>query len=73
MLLVAGSVARENLTLATILIGGSFLCFAARLAVTQHRQLQTVERLRRSEAEYRSLVENAPYGICRYAARRTGS
>ncbi|HEY6546412.1 MAG TPA: PAS domain S-box protein, partial [Vicinamibacteria bacterium] len=69
VLVVAGSVARANLTLATILIGGSFLCFGARLAVTQHRQQQTVERLRRSETEHRSLVENAPYGIFRYVVQ----
>ncbi|HEY6548813.1 MAG TPA: histidine kinase dimerization/phospho-acceptor domain-containing protein, partial [Vicinamibacteria bacterium] len=67
VLVVAGSVARQDLTLATILVAGSSLCFGARLAVTQAEQRQALKRLRRSEAEYRSLVENAPYGIFRYS------
>jgi signal transduction histidine kinase len=62
VLVVAGSVARRHLTLAIILIASSFVCFGARLLVTQHRERETLSQHRRLEDQLRQAMKMEAIG-----------
>ncbi|MBI2678885.1 MAG: PAS domain S-box protein [Candidatus Koribacter versatilis] len=64
VLVLSVRIVEQNTTLAVLVITASFICYSARLGVTQYRQRQALDLLGRSEARYRELVESiAAYSV----------
>jgi PAS domain S-box-containing protein len=58
VLVMASRLISGQMPLAWLIVSASFVCSAARIVVTQHRQQQSAEALRASESRYRDLVQN---------------
>jgi PAS domain S-box-containing protein len=66
VLVTALGIAARQTVLAMTIVTASFLCYSARLAITQYRQRRALGMLRQAEAQFRALFQHHPQAMWLY-------